>query len=38
VAELFARGFHYLVDPADDQEIDPNQGLRDLERIASLGP
>jgi tetratricopeptide (TPR) repeat protein len=36
VAELFARGFHYLVDPADDQEIDPNQGLRDLERIASL--
>ena len=36
VAELFARGFHYLVDPADDQEIDPNQGLRDLETIASL--
>ena len=36
VAELFARGFHHLVDPADDQEIDPNQGLRDLERIASL--
>ena len=36
VAELFARGFHHLVDPADDQEIDPDKGLRDLDLIASL--
>jgi hypothetical protein len=36
VAELFARGFHHLVDPADDQEIDPDKGLRDLDMIASL--
>jgi tetratricopeptide (TPR) repeat protein len=36
IAELFARWFHHLVDPADEQEFDPNQGLRDLETIASL--
>jgi len=36
LAELFARGFHHLVDPADDQEIDPDKGLRDLDLIANL--
>jgi tetratricopeptide (TPR) repeat protein len=36
VAELFARGFHHLVDPADEREIDPDKGLRDLDLIASL--
>ena len=36
LAELFARWFHHLVDPADRREFDPNQGLRDLDMIASL--
>jgi tetratricopeptide (TPR) repeat protein len=36
VAELFARGFHHLVDPADEREFDPDKGLRDLDMIASL--
>jgi tetratricopeptide (TPR) repeat protein len=36
IAELFARWFHHLVDPADEQEFDPNKGLRDLDMIASL--
>jgi tetratricopeptide (TPR) repeat protein len=36
ITELFARSFHHLVDTADEQEFDPNKGLRDLDRIASL--
>jgi tetratricopeptide (TPR) repeat protein len=36
IAELFARWFHHLVDPADEREIDPDKGLRDLDMIASL--
>jgi tetratricopeptide (TPR) repeat protein len=36
LAELFARWFHHLVDPADEREIDPDKGLRELDRIASL--
>ncbi len=36
IAELFARWFHHLVDPEDKREFDPNQGLRDLDMIASL--
>jgi len=36
IAELFARWFHHLVDPTDEQEFDPNQNLRDLDMIASL--
>jgi tetratricopeptide (TPR) repeat protein len=36
IAELFARWFHNLVDSADEQEIDPDKGLRDLDMIASL--
>ena len=36
IAELFARWFHHLVDPDDKREFDPNQGLRDLDMIASL--
>ena len=36
VTELFARGFHWLVDPEDKREFDPNKNLRDLDTIASL--
>ena len=36
LAELFARGFHRLVDHADNREYDPNQSARDLDRVASL--
>jgi tetratricopeptide (TPR) repeat protein len=36
IAELFARWFHHLVDPADEREFDPDKGLRELDRIASL--
>ena len=36
VAELFARWFHHLIDPEDKGEFDPNQTLRDLDRVASL--
>jgi len=36
LAALFAHGFHQLVDHADDREFDPNQGTRDLDRVASL--
>jgi tetratricopeptide (TPR) repeat protein len=36
IAELFARGFHHLVDSTDEQEFDPDKGLRDLDMIASL--
>jgi hypothetical protein len=36
ITELFARWFHHLVDPANEQEFDPDKGLRDLDTIASL--
>jgi len=36
VVELFARWFHYLVDPQDRREADLNQSLRDLDRLAGL--
>ncbi|HEX7576506.1 MAG TPA: hypothetical protein VF430_00560, partial [Verrucomicrobiae bacterium] len=36
LAALFARGFHRLVDHADNREFDPNQSARDLDRAASL--
>ena len=36
LAALFARGFHRLVDHADNREYDPNQSARDLDRVASL--
>ena len=36
IAELFARWFHHMVDPADEREFDPDKGLRELDRIASL--
>jgi tetratricopeptide (TPR) repeat protein len=36
LAELFARGFHRLVDHADNREYDPNQSARDLDMVASL--
>jgi tetratricopeptide (TPR) repeat protein len=36
LAELFARGFHRLVDHPDNREYDPNQSARDLDRVAGL--
>ena len=36
LAELFARGFHRLVDHPDNREFDPGQGARDLDKVASL--
>lgn len=36
LAELFAGGFHRLVDPEDKREFDPDKGLRDLDTVASL--
>jgi len=36
LAELFARGFHRLIDHADNREYDPSQSTRDLDRVASL--
>jgi tetratricopeptide (TPR) repeat protein len=36
IGELFSGGFHRLVDHADSREYDPNQGARDLDRVASL--
>ncbi len=36
IAELFARWFHYLIEPEDKREFDPNQNLHDLDMIASL--
>ena len=36
LAELFARGFHRLVDHPDNREFDPGQGARDLDRVAGL--
>jgi predicted Zn-dependent protease len=36
LAALFARGFHRLIDHADNREYDPNQSARDLDRVASL--
>jgi tetratricopeptide (TPR) repeat protein len=36
LAELFARGFHRLMDHADNREYDPHQSARDLDQVASL--
>jgi lipopolysaccharide biosynthesis regulator YciM len=36
ITELFARWFHHLIDPEDKQEFDPNQTVRDLDKVASL--
>ena len=36
LAAFFAHGFHRLVDHADNREFDPDQGTRDLDRVASL--
>jgi tetratricopeptide (TPR) repeat protein len=36
LAEMFARGFHWLVDPEDDREFDANKHVRDLDTIATL--
>jgi len=36
ISELFARGFHKLIDHADSREFDPNQATRNLDMVASL--
>src|SRR5262245_6860527 len=36
VSELFARGFHSLVDSSDSGEFDPKVVTRDLDRLAEL--
>ena len=36
ITELFARGFHWLIDPEDHREFDPKKSVRDLDTIASL--
>jgi tetratricopeptide (TPR) repeat protein len=36
LSELFARGFHQLIDPEDKREFDPKQTSRELARLADL--
>lgn len=36
ISELFARGFHWLIDPEDNREFDPKKGLREMDVIANL--
>jgi hypothetical protein len=36
ISELFARGFHWLIDPEDNREFDPQKSVRDLDAIAGL--
>jgi len=36
LGELFARGFHRLIDHPDNREFDPSQSARDLDMVASL--
>jgi hypothetical protein len=36
ISELFARVFHWLIDPEDDREFDPKKGLREMDVIAGL--
>jgi tetratricopeptide (TPR) repeat protein len=36
LGEFFARGFHRLIDHADNREYDPNKSAHDLEMVASL--
>jgi len=36
ISELFARGFHRLVDPEDDREFDHKEGLREMDVIGDL--
>jgi hypothetical protein len=36
LGELFAGGFHHLIDPEDKQEFDPNKDIRNLDMVASL--
>ena len=36
LSELFARGFHVLVDPTDNREFDPKQVSRDMDALARL--
>jgi len=36
ISELFARGFHRMIDPEDDREFDPKKGLREMDVIGDL--
>ena len=36
ISELFAHGFHRLIDPEDDREFDPKKGLREMDVIGDL--
>jgi tetratricopeptide (TPR) repeat protein len=36
LGELFAGGFHHLIDPEDKPEFDPNKDIRNLDIVASL--
>ena len=36
ISEIFARGFHLLIDPPDSREFDPKQLTRELDRLAQL--
>ena len=36
LAEMFAHGFQWMLDPADHRESDPDKHLRDLDAIALL--
>jgi len=36
ISEMFARGFHWLIDPEDKREFDSKDGVRELDAIAGL--
>ncbi|HVU08229.1 MAG TPA: tetratricopeptide repeat protein [Verrucomicrobiae bacterium] len=36
LSEMFARGFHWLIDPEDDREFDADKQVRDLDTLAAL--
>jgi tetratricopeptide (TPR) repeat protein len=36
ISELFARGFHRMIDPEDDREFDPKMGMREMDVIGGL--
>jgi len=37
ISEMFARGFHWLIDPEDKREFDSKDGVRELDAIAVNG-
>ncbi|MGD0745093.1 MAG: hypothetical protein ABSA45_08050 [Verrucomicrobiota bacterium] len=36
ISELFAHGFHRMIDPEDDREFDRKKGLREMDAIGDL--